>query len=66
MEESLLLMYMWRIGGEYKGEPSQISHKNLVKYTKLHTNFLKQKPQFLNTQKQKRSKPEHLDTLSIL
>lgn len=31
MEESLLLMYMWRIGGEYKGEPSQISHKNLVK-----------------------------------
>lgn len=49
MGESLLLMYMWNIVGEYKGELNQISHKNLVKYTKLHTIFLKQKPQFLNT-----------------
>lgn len=44
MWDNLLLMHIWSIGGEYKGEASQITHKNLVKYTKLYANFLNQKP----------------------
>lgn len=43
MGESLLLIHIWSIGREYKGETNQSSHKNVVKCTKLHTNFLKQK-----------------------
>jgi len=32
------------IGIEYKEESNQISHKNLVKYAKLHTGICQQKP----------------------